>query len=111
MLYPAASTVNLNPTALVAAARRVSLQRSARRRTRCPRPLKIETAEVSGHVDDFANEEQARNFAAPHRLRRKFVGVDPATSDFSFLETFGSGWCDDPRMRLLFEICQRAIRP
>ena len=36
---------------------RVSLQRSARRGARGPGPLKIEAAEVAGHVDDFADEE------------------------------------------------------
>src|SRR5260370_65380 len=31
-----------------------------------PGPLKIEAAEMTGYVDDFADEEQARDFAALH---------------------------------------------
>lgn len=43
-------------------------QRSSRRCPRSPGPLEIKSAKMAGHVDDLANEEQARNSAAFHRF-------------------------------------------
>ena len=45
------------------------LKRSSRRHSRSPGPLKIEAAEMSGHIDNLSDEVQARRFAALHRLR------------------------------------------
>src|ERR1700752_622829 len=36
-----------------------------------PRPLKIEASQVPGNVDCFADEIEARHFAALHRFRRQ----------------------------------------
>ena len=73
--------------------------------------MKVEAAEVAGHVHDFADEKQARNFAAFHRFGGEFVGVDSAAGDFGFLVAFGACWRDGPCMRLLLEIGQSGVRP
>jgi len=38
--------------------------------SRSPGPLKIESAQMPGYVDDLADEEQAGDFKALHRLGR-----------------------------------------
>src|ERR1035437_5282407 len=88
-----------------------SLQRSTRRRSRCPGPLKVEAAEVARHVDDFTDEVKTWDFADVHRLGRQFVGVDSAGGHFGFLVAFRARGDDGPRMRLLLEISQRGVRP
>src|ERR1019366_663101 len=90
---------------------RASLHCSSGRRARGPRPLKIETPELAGHVENFADEKQARDLEAFHRFGRKFVSVDSARGYFGFLIAFGSHRCDGPHMRLQLEIRQRGVRP
>ena len=48
---------------------------------------------MTGDVDDFADEEQAGNFAAFHGFGEEFIGVDAAAGDFGFFEAFGA--CGD----------------
>ena len=81
-----------------------SLQRSSRRCARGPGPLEVEAAEVAGDVDDFADEEQAGNFAAFHGFGGEFVGVDAAAGDFGFFVAFGACGHEAPGMHLLLEI-------
>src|SRR5215472_5994771 len=87
------------------------LQRPSGCRTRCPRPLEVESANVAGHIDNFADEEQARNLARLHRFGRKFVGIDTTRSHLGLLEAFGSFRCDGPRMQSLLKIAQPRICP
>jgi len=63
-----------------------------------PGPLKVETAEMAGHVDDFADEIKAGNLAAFHGFRGEFSGVDAACGHFGFLVAFGSRWRNWPGM-------------
>lgn len=63
-----------------------------------PSPLEIEAAELTGDVDNFADEEQAGDEARFHGFTRKLAGVDAASGDFGFGVTFGIGWTDGPVM-------------
>jgi len=73
--------------------------------------LKVEAAEVTGHVDDFADEEKARDFAAFHRLCEEFAGVHAAGCDFGFLVTFRVFGDDLPAVRRPFKFRERVIGP
>ena len=64
----------------------------ARRESRRPGPLKVETAEVSGDIDHFPDEIQTGNFALLHRPRREFVGSDAPRRHLGLLMAFGGGW-------------------
>ena len=55
---------------------------------RGPGPLKVESAEVSGDVDDFADEIKSRHSLTFHGLGGKLVSVDAAGGDFRFDESF-----------------------
>src|SRR5579871_2927870 len=66
-------------------------------RTRSPGPLEVESAEMAGHIDYFADEEQAGNFLALHGFRGEFAGVD-AGGDFSLFISFGAGGVHSPIM-------------
>ena len=44
-------------------------QRPPRARSRRPGPLKVESAQVSGHIDHLPDKKQAWHFPAFHRLR------------------------------------------
>src|SRR5581483_10567042 len=52
-----------------------ALHASSRRGSRCPCPLKVESAEMTGHVDNLADEIQAGYFARFHRFCREFIGI------------------------------------
>jgi len=68
-----------------------------------PGPLEIETAEVAGDVDDFADEIKARDFAGFHRFAGEFAGVDAAGGDFRFGIAFGAGGKNGPGVEFFFE--------
>ena len=86
-------------------------ERSSRRRSRGPCPLEVEAAKMSGHIDNFSDEVQARNFAALHRFRGEFVGVDSSSGYFSFLESFRARGTNAPTMNLLLEIGESGVCP
>ena len=90
--------------------REVSLHRISGSRSRGPRPLKVKAAKLAGHIHDFADKKQARNFAALHSFGREFVGVDSASGYLGFLVALGSGRDDQPGMRLTLECGQRIVR-
>ena len=46
---------------------------------RGPSPLEVEAAELSGDVDDFADEVQAGGAATFHRFRGQLVGINAAS--------------------------------
>src|ERR1035441_3317657 len=79
---------------------RASLHCSSGRRARGPSPLKSEPPGLGGHVDNFADEKQARDLADFHRFGQKLVSIDSARGYFGFLIAFGSHRCDGPQMRL-----------
>ena len=56
-----------------------------------PGPLEVEAAQVAGDVDNFADEEEAGDFARFHGFAGEFVGVDAAGGDFGFFVAFGAG--------------------
>ena len=72
------------------------LNRVPRRKSRCPSPLKIEAAEVAGHVDDLADEVETWAFARRHGLRGKLGRVHTAGGDLGLFEAFGAGRRDAP---------------
>ena len=69
---------------------RLVLQRPPRAGARCPCPLEIETAQVSGHIHYFSDEEQAGNFSALHCFRRQFVGVHASRCHLGLFVALGS---------------------
>jgi len=76
-----------------------------------PGPLEIEAAEVAGYVDDFADEEEAGDFAGFHGFAGEFGGVHAAGGDFGFFVAFGAGWADGPGMQFSFEILESKVGP
>src|SRR5579864_2549594 len=87
------------------------LKRSSRRRSRSPRPLKVEAAKMSGHIDNFSDEVETRHFAALHCLRGKFVGVDPSGGHLGLFESLRARWTKAPTVNLLLEVGESGIRP
>jgi len=71
--------------------------------------LEIETAEVTGDVDDFADEEEAGNFAGFQGFAGEFGGVDAAGGDFGFGVAFGAGGEDGPVVELALEFFEGGI--
>ena len=55
-----------------------------------PGPLEIVAAEPAGHIDDFADEIEARHTPRLHRLRGELAGVDAADGHFRFRIAFGA---------------------
>lgn len=76
-----------------------------------PGPLKIEASEVTGDVDDFADEKKSGNFARLHGFAGEFVGVHATGSDFGFFVALGACGSDDPVVNLAFKFFQRLIGP
>src|SRR6266850_2749729 len=76
-----------------------------------PCPLEIESSEMSGDVDHFADEVQSRNPAALHRLCGKFVGVDAARGHLGFAVTFRSVGNHVPLMYLPLQLGKAVIGP
>src|SRR5208337_4660552 len=67
-----------------------------------PGPLEVEAAEVAGDVNDFADEEEAGDFARFHGFAGEFVGVNAADGDFGFVEAFGGGGSEGPSVNSFF---------
>lgn len=69
---------------------------------RRPRPLKVKAAEMTGNIDDFADEINTGNDFRLHRRRRQFIGVDSAERDLRGPIAFGfamaDGDCYDPSL-------------
>src|SRR5882724_4565614 len=76
-----------------------------------PGPLEIEAAEVAGDVDDFADEEEAGDFAGFHGFAGQFGGVDATGRDFGFFVAFGAGGLDLPGMQIPFNYVQSSVGP
>ena len=76
-----------------------------------PRPLKIESAEVPGHVHHLADKKQPRNIPALHCLGRKLIRVHPARRDLRFVVPFGTGRRHRPSVRALLQFADALIRP
>jgi len=74
-----------------------------------PGPLKIETAEMAGDVDDFADEEKAGDESGRHGLAGELAGIDTAGGDFGFFVTFGIRRNECPVVQLRFECSERRI--
>jgi len=73
--------------------------------------LEIEAAEVAGDVDDFADEEEAEDFAGFHGFAGEFSSVDAAGGDFGLFVTLGAGGLDLPRVQFSFERIQSGVGP
>src|ERR1700739_1565158 len=58
--------------------------------SRCPRPLEIESAELSGDVNHFSDKKHPRHPSAFHGLGGEFVGIHTAGCDLSLAKTFCS---------------------
>ena len=71
-------------------------QRPSGRRAGGPSPLEVESAKMTGDVDNFPDEEEAGDLAALHRFRGQFVRVHAAGGDFGFFEALGSGRSNGP---------------
>jgi len=76
-----------------------------------PGPLEIEAAEVAGDVDDFADEEEAGDFAGFHGFAGEFGGVDAAGGDFGFFIAFGACGADGPGVQFPFERVESDVGP
>jgi hypothetical protein len=87
------------------------LQGAAGSGTGGPSPLKVETAEMAGDIHNFADKEEAGNFAGFHGFAGKFIGVHTTGGDFGFLITFSTRRSDDPFMDLTLEILERLLGP
>ena len=57
---------------------------------RRPRPLEVESAQMAGDVDDFADEVQPRNFARLHGLGRSSSVSTPPGGDLGLFVAFGA---------------------
>ncbi len=73
--------------------------------------MEIEAAEVAGDVDDFADEEEAGNFAGFHGFAGEFGGVHAAGGDFGFFVAFGPGGVDGPGVQFPFEGIESDVGP
>jgi hypothetical protein len=73
--------------------------------------LKIEAAEMSGDVDDFPDEVQARNFSRFHGFAGEFAGVDATGGDFGFGVAFGACGEDWPGMQRFFKGGECSVGP
>ncbi len=67
--------------------------------SRGPGPLKIEPAQLSGHVDHFADKVKTGNAPAFHGLGRQFIGIHAASRDLGLLVPFGAGRRNRPAVR------------
>ena len=76
-----------------------------------PCPLEVEAAQVAGDVDDFADEEEAGDFAGLHGFAGEFVGVDATGGYFGFLKAFGARGADFPGVQFPFERFEGGVRP
>ena len=81
----------------------VVLKRTAGSGSGGPGPLEIETTEMAGDIDDFADEEEAWNETGFHGFTGELVGVDASRGYFGFFVAFGGSGDDGPSMKLLFE--------
>src|SRR6185503_6330230 len=61
-----------------------------RRPPRRPRPLKVETAEMTGDVDRLTDAEEPRNAPRLHRLGGELGSADAACRHLRFGEAFGA---------------------
>ena len=71
--------------------------------------MKIESAEVTGDVDDFADEEQSADFTGFHGFAGQFGRVHTAGGDFGFVVAFGTGGMDGPGMEFPFECIKSGV--
>lgn len=65
---------------------------------RRPSPLEIIAAQLSGDVQNLADEIKTGDFAALKSFRRYFAGIYPAAGHFGGSEPFGAIWSDVPVM-------------
>ena len=66
---------------------------------------------MTGDIDDLADEIQPWNSLRLHRLRREFIGVDPAGGDFGFFISFGAVGFELPMMQPVFKLLDCGVRP
>ena len=64
---------------------------------------------MSGDIDHFADEIQARDLSRFHCSSRQFTGVQAACGDFGFLVAFGAGWSDAPCVKCLAEFIEPSV--
>ena len=57
--------------------------------TRCPGPLEIEAAQVTGDIDGFADEVQSAKGRCLHGPGRQAVGIHTAEGHFGGVDTGG----------------------
>src|SRR4029077_1780862 len=74
-----------------------------------PGPLEIETAQVPGDVDNFADEEQAWNGARFHGFAGELASVHATRGDFRFVVAFGSRRSDGPGVNLSLQRVQSGV--
>ena len=68
-----------------------------------PSPLEIEAAEMSGDIDNFADEEKTRDETRFHGFAGELARVDTACRDFRFFVAFRGARSERPGMELLLE--------
>ena len=73
--------------------------------------MKIETTEMPGDVDDFADEVEAGDFSRFHGFAGKFARVDAAGGNFRFSVAFGACGQDWPSVERFFELGERGVGP
>src|ERR1700674_464815 len=84
-----------------------SYRLSGRMSTR-PGPLKVEAAEMSGHVYHLSNEVEAGHRFRFHGLRGETVGIDPPEGHFGLVVAPCSGRPHDPMMQAVRDFAQRS---
>ena len=87
------------------------LHRAAGGGARGPGPLEVESAEVAGDVDDFADEVEAGHAAALHGLCGKRAGADAACGNFGFVVALGAAGREGEGVQPAFQFIKCVIRP
>ena len=89
----------------------IALYCSSRGHRRGPRPLKIESSQVAGHIHSFADEKQSRHRPRLHRLRIQPVSIHPAGCHLGLLEAFRACRLKLPAADSAFYSFERRVRP
>jgi len=74
-----------------------------------PGPLEIETAEMAGDVDNFADKEETGDSLRLHGFAGEFASVYAAGGDLGFFVAFGASWDNRPIVYLVFERSEGGI--
>ena len=86
-------------------------QSTPSRRSRCPRPLKIEAPKLPSDINHFPNEVKPWNLTALHRARAQLSSIYSPCRDLRLLIPLRPGRKDSPSMERALRLLETLVRP